>query len=251
MKKLLTGSSILKQHFPEYREPKDIDYFVDEKGRVRNGNEEYLYNPIIFNHPMLYRDGELTLQGLFNVKLSHIRFNINWEKHMFDIQYMLENCPNDCNIDELYQKEQFEFWEEYLPKVRRSKLEQDKEEFFKNAVNEDVHQHDFLHTLIAETPAYTKLLKEGATVELDENKWHNLCNKERDEVVLEEAIVMASERFNGNIVSSYRRQLKDNIIKHYPSYIARHAILNYKQLQKPTKDSINKMGVVLKHLKKI
>ena len=251
MKKLLTGSSILKQHFPEYREPKDVDYFVDEKGRVRNGNEEYLYNPIIFKYPILYRDGELTLQGLFNVKLSHIRFNINWDKHMYDIQFMLENCPKDCNIDELYQKEQFEFWEEYLPKVRRSKLEQDKEDFFNNAVNEDIHQHDFLHTLIAETPAYTKLLKDGATVELDENKWHNLCNEERDDVVLEEVHIMSAERFNGNVISSYRRQLKDNIIKHYPPYIARHAILNYRRFQKPTRDSINKMKIVLTHLNKI
>lgn len=251
MKKLLTGSQVLKKHFPEIREPKDVDYFVDEDVKVKNGKEEYLYNPVIFNHPRLYNDGELTLRGLFNVKFSHLRYNINWEKHMFDVQYMLEHAPYECTLDKEYQKEQFEFWEDYLPKVRRSKLEQGKEDFFNNAVNDDIHQHDFLHTLIASTPAYTKLLKDGATVELDDNKWHGLCNDERDDVVLEETIVMASERYNYSLTSSFRRQLKDNIIKHFPPYVAEYAIMNYKRLQKPSKRVLEDMKIILKHLNKL
>ena len=31
LKNILTGSTILKQHFPKFREPKDVDYFVDDK----------------------------------------------------------------------------------------------------------------------------------------------------------------------------------------------------------------------------
>lgn len=255
LKNILTGSTILKQHFPKFREPKDVDYFVNDEN-LKSGKKgvEYLYNPIIFKFPMLHRDGELTLQGLFNIKFSHLRFNINWNKHIFDVQFMLENCPHDCVLDREFQKEQFEFWEKHLPKVRRSKLEQDKEDFFNNAVNEDVNQHDFLHTLIANPPAYTKLLKEGASVELDENKWHALCNEERDYVVLQEVLVMASERYRDGIdviSSAFRRQLRENIIKHFPPYIAEYAILNHRRLSKFTKEDANDMKKVLKYLKTI
>lgn len=252
-KKILTGSSVLKQHFPNFREPKDKDFFVqDSILKSEERGVEFLYNPIIFKYPMLERDGELTLQGLFNVKISHLRFDINWNKHIFDVQFMLENCPNDCKIDENFQKEQFNFWEEYLPKVRRSKLEQEKEEFFNNTINEDVNQHDFLHTLIADPPAYTKLLKDGASVELDENKWHNLCNEDKDRVVLEEAVVMISERFReGDLIpSAFRRQLKENIIKHYPSYISIYAILNHKRLSKISLEGANNIKTILKYLRK-
>lgn len=252
LKKILTGSTILKKHFNQFREPKDVDYFINEKGATSGVKGiEYLYNPIIFNFPSLFKEGEMTLQGLFNVKFSHLRFNINWDKHIYDIQFMLENCPNDCVLDREYQRHQFEFWEKYLPKVRRSKLEQDKEEFFNNAVNDDIHQHDFLHTLIANPPAYTKLLKDGASVELDENKWHALCNKEKDDVVLEEVLVMASERYRDGtdvISSAFRRQLRENIIKHFPPYIAEYAILNHRRLSKFTKEDANDMKKILKYL---
>ena len=252
-KTLLTGSSVLKKYFPHFRAPKDVDLFVNYDHSTKNdGVNEYLYNPIIFKYKGLHNGSELTLKGLFNVKFSHLRFNINWDKHIYDIQFMLENCPNDCVLDREYQKEQFEFWEKYLPKVRRSKLEQDKDEFFNNAVNDDIHQHDFLHTLIASPPAYTKLLKDGASVELDENKWHALCNEEKDDVVLEESKIMASERYRDGadvISSAFRRQLRENIIKHFPPYIAEYAILNHRRLSKFTKEDANDMKKVLKYLK--
>ncbi len=254
LKKLLTGSTILNQHFNSFRSPKDTDYFVNEQD-TSSGERgvEYLYNPIIFKFPNLFKGGEITLQGLFNVKFSHLRFNINWNKHIYDVQFMLENCPNDCVLDRDYQKEQFEFWEKYLPKVRRSKLEQDKDEFFNNAVNDDIHQHDFLHTLIAIPPAYTKLLKEGASVELDENKWHALCSEEKDDVVLEETITMSAERYRvgGDIISSaFRRQLRENIIKHFPPYIAEYSIFNHKRLNKFTNKDAENIRKILKYLNK-
>ena len=137
--------------------------------------------------------------------------------------------------------------------MRRSKLEQDKEDFFNNAVNEDVNQHDFLHTLIANPPAYTKLLKEGASVELDENKWHALCNEERDDVVLEEVITMSAERYRVGediISSAFRRQLRENIIKHFPPYIAEYAIFNHKRLNKFTNKDAENIRKILKYLNK-
>ena len=94
----------------------------------------------------------------------------------------------------------------------------------------------------------------GASVELDENKWYALCNDEKDAVVLEESKIMASERYRDGIdviSSAFRRQLRENIIKHFPPYIAEYAILNNKRLSKFTKEDANDMKKILKYLETI
>jgi hypothetical protein len=79
---------------------------------------------------------------------------------------------------------------------------------------------------------YTLLLKDDAEVELDENKWYNLSYEDKTKVVYEETAVMAWERYkNNHWREAYKLQLKDNIIKHFPPYIAMFAIENYRNLE--------------------
>jgi hypothetical protein len=91
---------------------------------------------------------------------------------------------------------------------------------------------------------YTLLLKDGAEVELDESKWHNMSNEDKRKVVFEETAVMSWERYkNNHWREAYKIQLKDNIIKHFPPYIAMFAIENYRTLETPTinyRELINK-----------
>jgi hypothetical protein len=230
MKELLIGSMAIRESFPDFpRQPKDIDFAISEdKGRRENTNIEYLYNPVIFK----YQDyGTLKPDLLLSLKISHLFWDINWEKHLFDVQFLLsKGCKYNLNlISELRS-----FWESHLPKIRRSRLSMSKDSFFKNAVNEDTEQHDYLHTLLNPIPMYTKLLKEGCEVELDESKWNNLNFEEKCDVVFEETAVMAFERYKTtDYRTAYKKQLKDNIIKHFPSYIAIFAIEKYKELEKP------------------
>lgn len=236
MKDLIIGSTAIKHYYPDFpREPKDIDIVVLEKQK-RNGETEYLQNPIILKYQ---NSGYLKPELMTSLKVSHLLWDINWEKHMFDLQFLLYKGHNwDLNIV----RELREYWHEVLPKVRRSKLEQSKEEFFTNNVNMDTNEHDYLHTLIAEIPAYTKILKDNCEVELDENKWNNLSFEEKCDVVQEEAYVMAYERWKHlNYRIGYKRQLIQNIQKHYPEFIAFFAIQNYIKLEKPKFNYLKKI----------
>lgn len=164
-------------------------------------------------------------------------WDINWEKHMFDIQFLFKKGHK---IKEGILEEFIGYWTETKPKIRRANLELNKEEFFNNAVNKDVVEHDILHTLINPVPMYTRLLKEGCEVELDKNKWDKLSPEDKLEVIREETYVMAYERYKEiNFREGFRIQLKDNIIKHFPKYIAIFAIKNYVELERPKYNYIN------------
>ena len=225
---LIIGSTAIRHYFPDFnRNPKDIDVAV-LKDKPREGNKEFLVNPVILKYQ---ESGYLEPNLLLSLKISHLFWDINWDKHLYDVQFLLaKGRKYDLEIIQ----ELRTFWDSYLPKVRRSRLEMNKEDFFTNNVNEDVEQHDYLHTLLADIPAYTKLLKEGCEVELDENKWRALSFEEKCDVVFEETAVMAFERYKAiDYRVAYKRQLKDNIIKHFPFYIAIWSIENYKNLEKP------------------
>lgn len=226
MQKTLIGSKALLHWYPDLgRVPSDTDYAVSEEVIIKTIGVEYLYNPIFkqFNNSIA------TPEQLLALKVSHLFWDTNWDKHMFDVQFLLDKGIK-LNL-ELYGQFR-EFFEGYLPTIKRSALNQSKEEFFTNAVNEDVDEHDKLHLLLAEVPAYTKILKDGCDVEVDFNKFENLSFEEKIDVVIQEAAIMGFERYSSKIpwYKAYHIQLKQNIMKHYPEPIALFAIHNYKQL---------------------
>lgn len=248
MNKTLIGSRALKHWYPDLnREPKDIDYAVSldkvPSETLLCGNKvENLYNPVFDK----FEDNNIaTPEQLLALKVSHLFWDTNWDKHMYDVQFLLDKGIS-FNL-ELY-KEFREFFEGYLPKVRRSELEQTKEDFFTNSVNNDVDEHDKLHLLLAEVPAYTKILKDGQEVEVDFDKFEFLTFEEKMDVVIEENLVMNFERYSGKIpwYSAYHIQLKQNIMKHYPEPIALFAVFNYKEFLKlkelQIKEKSSKLG---------
>lgn len=226
---VIIGSTALRHYYPEFpREPNDVDYVVkSKKGLVNTEDVEYHLNPVLFNYQ---KEGYCDPQILLNLKISHLFWNINWEKHLFDIQFLLKK-GHTVNMQMINAFRTY--WESVHPPVRRSDLNNDKENFFTNAVNKDSNEHDFLHTLLNPVPMYTKLLKDGCEVELDESKWWQLSFEEKLEVIREETAVMAYERYSDmNYQKAFARQLKWNIIKHFPDYIAIFGIINYICLEK-------------------
>ena len=88
---LIIGSTAMKYHFPDFnREPKDIDIAVEQSDNLKSTREvEYLENPIIFKYipeGQEYIDPDM----LLTLKMSHLFFNINWDKHMWDVQFLLK-----------------------------------------------------------------------------------------------------------------------------------------------------------------
>lgn len=231
MRKILIGSHALNKYIENGRVPKDTDYAVDDaKAKSSEPGVEYLYNPVLFEYET---SDVISASNLLNLKISHLFFDINWEKHMWDVQSLLKK-GYELNPDQI--QHFFSFFEEHLPKVRRSDLEMTKEDFFTNSVNYDVCEHDELHALLADTPAYQKLLREGCEVELDPEKWKALSFEEKCDVVFEETAVMAFERFKDPTTyfkADYQKMLKKCIISHFPRYIALFAIENYISLSQP------------------
>lgn len=244
---IIIGSTAMKRWYPEFpREPSDLDIVVKSKEGLKGSKEvEYLLNPVLFKHEKS-KEGYISPDLLLTLKVSHLFWDINWEKHLFDTQWLLEK-GHKVNREAF--EEFLQYWKETKPKIKRSNLEMSKEEFFDNAVNKDTLEHDELHKLINPVPMYTRLLKEGAEVELDISKFEKMSHEDKLEVVREETYVMAYERFKGVYYKrAFKRMLKKCIIQHFPKEIAIFALLNYKVLEVP---SINFIKTIEDGLRKV
>ena len=84
---LIIGSTAIKNFFPDFpRNPKDLDYVVDNEDNKNSDNTEYLYNPIILKYQ---KDGYLKPELILSLKISHLFHDINWFKHIFDVQFLI------------------------------------------------------------------------------------------------------------------------------------------------------------------
>lgn len=234
---LVIGSTAIKYHFPDFkRTPKDVDFAVNSLTENRSTQQiEYLVNPIIAveddtSHPPEFASPDL----LYTLKMSHVvGWNINWEKHVFDIQFLRSK---GCKLDrELFFK-LYGYWNTVHTPNRRSDLEMTSEQFFNNAVKCE-HDHDFLHTLLNPCPTFTKVLKDGAEVEVCEDKFNNLAHEDKCNLVREEVEVMAWERFsNFDYRVAYSKMLKKFILNHAPLWEAIFIVENYVELSRPNRN---------------
>ncbi len=215
---LLIGSQAIKYHYPDFsRNPKDSDYAVPEK--IKGSKQiEYLYNPIIGSE-----NGIASPNTLYTLKISHvIGWDIQWEKHMFDIQFLNKK---GCKIDKVLFQKLYNFWNLNNSVNRRSDLEMTSENFFNNALKTP---HDYYHTILNSSPIYTKILKEGAEVDVCENKFNMLSFEDKYNLVREEVMVMAYERYKElGYKRAYSKMLKKFIINHAPLWEAVFIIENF------------------------
>lgn len=230
---ILIGSAAIKEYYPDFpRNPKDVDYAVD-KPNIKSSKEiEYLYNPVLFNENIV----KLTENQLLTLKASHLFWDINWDKHMFDCQFLIKK-GHRIEKDLFYKL--YDFWNEFHGKNKRSDLKMSSTDFFDNAINFPV-EHDILHEMLIthpyfesqEKPIYTKILK--GEVEVCEEKFNKLSFKEKKNLVLEEVMCMATERnFHKDYRFRYGRMLKKFIISHCPLFESIFIIENYLYLYKP------------------
>ena len=232
---IVIGSTAIRYWFPDFnREPKDIDYAVREY-KQSNRKVEYLINPVLIEYFHIkypeYNEDRIWIPNpdiLLTLKVSHIFWDINWDKHMWDIQFLYSK---DCKvIPELFEK-LYAYWNDYHGKNKRSKLDMSAEEFFDNAIT-CPYDHDYLHTLIKNPPTYTKVLI--GEVEVSEELFNKLTFEEKCDLVREEVYVMSWERkFHKDFRISYARMLRKFIRNHAPMWEALFIIENYKLLSKP------------------
>lgn len=236
---ILIGSKAIKHYYPDFkREPKDIDFAIDSNEFVyKKQGIEYLENPVLIKY---FKDEPvLNLSALTTLKASHLFWNINWDKHMFDLQFLLSKGNK---IDSNLFKELYDFWNVYHGKNKRSDLKMTKEDFFTNAINYYTMQHDEMHTILNPVPIYTTILKDGKEVELCELKFNKLSHEDKMNLIREEVMVMAYERHKSlNYKLAYTKMFKKFIIKHAPEFTLIFILENFLQLRKPNINFINKI----------
>lgn len=245
MHRILIGSGAIKWWYPDFpREPKDTDYIITNQtyntkvNIVGDNKTELLLNPIIWN---LYKDKfnkeaaistiVLSPEHLLTLKASHLCWDLNWEKHMYDTQWLLKK---GLKIDLELFWQLYNYWNEYHSQNKRSDLKMSKNEFFTNAINYDTLEHDEMHKILNPIPIYTKVLKDNCEVELDENKFNSLSFEDKLEFVREEVMVMAWERYKSlGFQKAYNRMFKKFILSHAPLFSLIFIIENYIELSKP------------------
>lgn len=224
LKNILIGSGAIAYHFKDFRRvPKDLDYIGSGQNVARQ--IEYLPNPVFEN----YEHDVMLPDDLYTLKISHLFWDINWSKHMYDVQFLRsKGCKLKHDLfDKLYA-----YWNEYHGSVKRSNLNMKAEDFFDNAMT--VYDHDALHFLLNPNPTYKKVLKNDAEVDVDEQKFLNLSHQEKLDLVYEEVYVMAYERLhNRSYREAYHWMLKKFIMFHAPIWEALFIIEHYVELHKP------------------
>lgn len=236
MQKILIGSKAIKHWYNDFNRPvKDTDYAtateVENKGNL---DVEYLYNPVLFKYFSNFEI--LPPNALYTLKVSHLFWEKGFEKHLQDAVFLKDK---GCELDLDLFRELREFWDTYLPIIRRSVLKMSKKEFFTNSVNESTDSHDILHEKVSEViglkPAFLKILK--GEVEVCPKLFRALPFKEKVRVVQEEVFVMMLERLPKGfpVRLGFQKQLNNCIMKHFSEEVALFAIENYKIATIPPK----------------
>lgn len=229
---IIIGSEAIKYWYRDFpRQPKDIDIVLSEGEEISLIGSytriEKLKNPVLSLH---YKSNNkyLSPDFLYTLKMSHLFWDINWEKHMFDLQFLKKK---GCKLHKDLFYDLYNYWNIYHPKNKRSDLKMSAADFFDNAVKCD-YSHDDIHTLLNTIPTYTKVLV--GEVEVGEDKFNYLNHDDKCALVVEEVMVMAWERFKSKDYRvAYSIMLKKFIISHAPLWEAIFIIENFIELHKP------------------
>jgi hypothetical protein len=149
----------------------------------------------------------------------------NWEKHYRDLMFL--KTKGIQIISHLFY-ELVEYWESLFGKREASDLTLSKEEFFDNKLSKK-YDHDSLHKLLVQPclPAYLKVLKEGSDVEPDIDKFNDLYDDEKSDLVDEEVMVMAYERRKTqDFHTAFNWMMKKFIMHHAPLWEAEYILNN-------------------------
>ena len=193
--KLIYGSQAIKYWFPDFeREPKDLDFISDIfcSDYFTTREIEYYYVPEFFqifkNKDKKYLDKDY----LYTFKVSHLTWDINWEKHMKDAQFLRNNgCKLDMDLyGVLYRK-----WEDWHGK-KNVKMNVYNKDFFKPNIYRK-YNHDELHEFFK---FYERPLNEKIRYDLDsplcsKELWDKLDYSLQLHCAFEEIFVLTAERY--------------------------------------------------------
>lgn len=212
------GSTLIKKHFPDFRNPKDKDWVTNDKSKLKKSTKENEYYFIPFSP-----NREMTPDEIYTLKVSHAIYDIKWEKTMSDIRFLQ---IKKCKIIPSFLKQLRDFWIKVHGSQKRTNFDVKPGNFFKDRVRRKIN-HDDLHKMLNPSPTYKKITEKN-NVEPSKNKYLSLSDYDKKELLYEEAFVIAIERYSDNFDrKSYQISQKSLVTKLHPVWIADEVILNW------------------------
>lgn len=227
----LVGSKALKSHFPDSREPKDVDYFSQT---LVEGAEVFWHDDLL-----KWDFGTIaTIDELYTIKVSHAFWELHgtWTKHMNDIIFLQRKGAKF--IPELYAI-LYPIWEERYGK-KKANLEASPEDFFNSNVVR-IYDHDSIHQSVAyyEKPLFDRILRDGHQVAVDKSKFDSMSLEDRLRLVREEVYATALERqlipndYHGSPRVAYSWAMRKTITSFSKGWFPLFIVLNYNELYAP------------------
>lgn len=201
--KLIYWSCAIKHWFPDFkRNCNDLDYieenawinweewetYENDKRVEKYWIEEFSYLKWK-NKDSVYLDPDF----IYTIKLSHLSYDIQWEKHFNDCIFLKNKW---CKVDKEFYNLLMKAWKRIHWKNDWVKLNVSNEDFFKENITR-VYDHDFVHEQFAFywRPLNERIREDLSSPKCSEELWDKLTHKEKIECVVEELYVLTSERF--------------------------------------------------------
>lgn len=246
--KILVGSTALARYIDIKREPKDVDYFVDEKSFKLMSD---IPNVDIYYHPALVQwfgteVRTATLNELYTIKLSHIFWDLknnSWEKHCYDLMNMRRRGAEwDMGFYSLL----YGIWEERYGK-KKANLNATPEDFFNKNVTR-IYEHDSIHASVAyyDIPLFQQILRDDHPILVDMFKWSRLTLEDQLKCVREEVYATALERqlipsnYKASPRGAYQWALKKTITSFSKGWFPLFIVTHLEELWKPDIDYVKK-----------
>lgn len=235
MHPIMVGSRAAKHWFPDFREPKDIDFFGSKDevdaiyGQSIDGARvESFYHPALEN----WAWGRwATSDELYTIKVSHAFWPNRWPKHIQDIEFFQSK---ECQVIEPLFDILYSIWVEHYGKKKARLARGTKpEEFFTNTVHRK-YDHDSLHASVAyyDEPLFNAILADGEAVAVDKRRFDTLPFEDKCRLVREEVYATALERkvipsdYTNNPLGAYRWALEKTVTSFSKGWFPRWIVEN-------------------------
>ena len=186
---LIYGSTAIKYWYSDFREPRDLDIITNRekiKGIECYWMKEFEY--LTENKDTRYVDPN----SLLTIKMSHLSWDINWDKHMHDVIFLKNK---GCTIDLKFYKKLITAWERVHWK-KKVNLNTINKNFFQKKITRRF-DHDWLHEQVAfyKRPLHESIREDLNSPQCSEKLFSLLSHQKKIKVALEELYVLTLERF--------------------------------------------------------
>jgi len=238
MSRIIFGSTAIKHWFPDFREPKDLDVIDTELDYLKypKGSNEVFNSPTLSTlAPQEYLGKDL----LLTIKIAHLSWDIKWDKHMADVQFLLSK---DCKLDRVFYHFIFNDFQNVHGK-KQVHMDVPETDFFTQSITRSI-PHDELHELVklSSEPMHKLIREDLSKPYCSESLFNQLSEDERLMCAVEEVFVIALERYSDYPIKISRyKALKQLITSMTTGWFNIYLIVNFKKIMEFPLDKLKEI----------